>query len=86
MVLLHQRVGGGGLWFQTQESQDLCGAATTKQPMFKTSSEHRTVDLTNKFMTKDFLSGFRHGLKCIENKRTVRLTYSCKYTRETTQL
>ena len=83
---LHQRDGGGGLCLQTQESQDLCGAAVAEQPMLKASSEHRTVDLANKCMTKDFLSGFRHGLKCIENTRTVRLTCSCKCTRETTQL
>ena len=83
---LHQRGGGGGLWFQTQERQDLCGDAAAEQPILKTSSEHRTVDLANKCMTKDFLSGFRHGLKCMENKRTVRLTYNCKCTRETTQL
>ena len=83
---IHQRGGGGGLWLQTQESQDLCGAAAAEQPMLKASSEHRTVDLANKCMTKDFLSGFRHGLKCIENKRTVRLTCSCKCTREAAQL
>ena len=57
---LHQRGGGGGLWLQTQESQDLCGAAAAEQPMLKASSEHRTVDLANKCMTIDFLSGFRH--------------------------
>jgi hypothetical protein len=83
---LHQRVGGGGLCLQTQEGRDLCGVVTPEQPMLKTSSEHRTVDLTNKYMTKDFLSGFHHGLKCMENKRTVRLTYSCKCTSEGTQL
>jgi hypothetical protein len=44
--------------------------------------ELRTMDLANKFMTKDFLSGFRHGLKCMENNRTVRLTCICKCTRE----
>ena len=54
--------------------------------MLKASSEHRTVDLANKCMTKDFLSGFRHGLKCMENKRTVRLTYRDKCTREVEQL
>ena len=83
---LHQRDGGGELWLQTQESQDLCGDADAEQPMLKASSEHRTVDLANKWMTKEFLSGFRHGLKCIENKRTVRLTCRCKCTRETTQM
>ena len=71
---LHQRVGGGGLCLQTQEDQDVYGVAASEQPMIKASSEHRTVDLANKCMTKDFLSGFRHGLKCMENKRTVRLT------------
>ena len=71
---LHQRDGGGGLWLQTQERQDLCGAAVAEQPMLKASSEHRTVDLANKCITKYFLSGFRHGLKCMENKTTVRLT------------
>ncbi len=83
---LHQRGGGGGLWFQTQESQDLCGDPATEQPMLKSSSEHRTVDLANKCMTKDFLSGFCHGFKCMENKRTVRLTYRYKCTREAVQL
>ena len=83
---LQQRGGGGGLWLQTQEGQDLCAVATTEQPMLKTSSEHRTVDLENKCMTKDFLSGFHHGFKCMENKRTVRLTCSCKCTREGTEL
>ena len=28
---------------------------------FKKTSEHRSVDLPTKYMTKDFLSGFRHG-------------------------
>ena len=85
-MVLHQRDGGGGLWFQTQERQDLCGSAAAEQPMIKTSSEHRKVDLANKCMTKDFLSGFRHGLHRMENKRTVRLTCSCKCTREAAQL
>ena len=85
-MVLHQRGGGGELWLQTQESQDLCGAAAAAQPMRKASSEHRTVDLANKCMTKDFLSGFRHGLHRMENKRTVRLTCSCKCTREVAQL
>ena len=44
---LYQRDGGGGLWLQTQERQDLCGAAAAEQPMLKVSSEHRTVDLAN---------------------------------------
>ncbi len=63
---LQQRDGGGGLWIQTQQGQDLCTPAAAVQPMIKTSSEHRTVDLANKCMTKDFLSGFRHGFKCME--------------------
>ena len=85
-MVLHQRGGGGGLWLQTQESQDLGGAAAAEQPMLKASSEHRTVDLANKCMTKDFLSGFRHGLKCMEKKRPVKLTCICKCTREAAQL
>ena len=52
------RICGGGLWLQTQEDQDLCAVATAEQPILKTSSEHRTVDLGNKCITKDFLSGF----------------------------
>ena len=44
---LHQRDGGGGLWFQTQESQDLCGGPPAEEPILKVSSEHRTVDLGN---------------------------------------
>jgi hypothetical protein len=29
--------------------------------IFNTSSEHQTVNLSNKCMTKDFLRDFRHG-------------------------
>jgi hypothetical protein len=29
--------------------------------IFNTSSEHQTVDLSNKCMTKDFLRDFRHN-------------------------
>ena len=83
---LQQGGGGGGLCLQTQEGHYLCVSVVAEQPILKTSSEHRTVDLTNKWMTKDFLSGFRHGFKCMENKRTVRLTYNCKCTRQDTEL
>ncbi len=38
--------------FQTQEDQDLCGAAAAEQPMLKASCEHRTVDLVNEKSTK----------------------------------
>ena len=85
---LQQRDGGGGLWFQTQEGQDLCASVSAEQLIFKTSSEHRTVDLVNKYMTTDFLDVFRHGFTygftVMENKRTVtvRLTPNDKCTRE----
>ena len=45
--------GGEGLRLQSQEGQDLCGAAAAGHLMFKTSTEDQTVDLTNKGMTKD---------------------------------
>ena len=49
------------LWFQIQEGQDLCVFAVVEQLTFKTSSEHQTVYLSNKYTTKDFLRDFRHG-------------------------
>jgi hypothetical protein len=33
----------------------------TEELIFNTSSEHQTVNLSNKCMTKDFLRDFRHG-------------------------
>jgi hypothetical protein len=45
--------GGEGLCLHSQEGQDLCGCVTTEELIFNTSSEHQTVDLSNKFMTPD---------------------------------
>ncbi len=45
----------------SQEDQDLCGCEVVEELIFNTSSEHQTVDLSNKCMTKDFLRDFRHG-------------------------
>jgi hypothetical protein len=53
--------GGEGLCLHSQEGQDLCACAVAKELIFNTSSEHQTVDLSNKCMTKDFLRDFRHG-------------------------
>ena len=51
-------------------------------------SEHQTVDLGNKYTTKDFLRNFRHGFTVHEGKedRTVVLTYTWKWIREGTDL
>jgi len=48
-----QRGGEEGLRLQSQDGQDLCGAAAAEHFIFKTSTEEPTVDLTNKGMTKD---------------------------------
>ncbi len=53
--------GGEGLCLHSQEGQDLCVCAVAEELIFNTSSEHQTVDLSNKCMTKDFLRDFRHG-------------------------
>ena len=53
--------GGEGLCLHSQEGQDLCACAGAEELIFNTSSEHQTVDLSNKCMTKDFLRDFRHG-------------------------
>jgi hypothetical protein len=53
--------GGKGLCLHSQEGQDLCVCAAAEELIFNTSSEHQTVDLSNKCMTKDFLRDFRHG-------------------------
>jgi hypothetical protein len=53
--------GGEGLCLHSQEGQDLCACTAAEELMFKTSSEHQTVNLSNKCMTKDFLRDFRHG-------------------------
>jgi hypothetical protein len=53
--------GGEGLCLHSQEGQDLCAFATAEELIFNTSSEHQTVDLSDKCMTKDFLRDFRHG-------------------------
>jgi hypothetical protein len=43
------------------EDQDLCADADAEGLIFNMSSEHQTVDLSNKCMTKDFPRDFRHG-------------------------
>jgi hypothetical protein len=48
-----RRGGGEGLRLQSQEGQDLSGAASVGHLMFMTSTEDQTVHLTNKDMTKD---------------------------------
>jgi hypothetical protein len=48
-----RRGGGEGLRLQSQEGQDLCAAAAARHLIFKTSTEEKTVHLTNKGMTKD---------------------------------
>ncbi len=47
------RGGGERSRLQSQGDQDLCAAAAAHNLIFKTSTEERTVDLTNKDMTKD---------------------------------
>ena len=44
---------GRGVRQQSQEGQDLCADASSDHLIFKTSTEEKTVDLTNKDMTKD---------------------------------
>jgi hypothetical protein len=56
-----QEGGGEGFCLHGQEVQDLCACATVEELIFNTSSEHQTVDLSNKCMTKDFLRDFHHG-------------------------
>ncbi len=53
--------GGEGLCLHSQEVQDLCACATEEQLIFNLSSEHQTMNLSNKCMTKDLLSDFHHG-------------------------
>ena len=53
--------GGEGLYLHSQEGQDLCACAAAEELIFNTSSEHQTVDLSNKCMTKDFLRDFRYS-------------------------
>jgi hypothetical protein len=48
-----QRGGGEGSRLQSQGDQDLCAVTAEEHLIFKTSTEERTVDLTNKAMTKD---------------------------------
>ncbi len=47
-----RRAGGKGeeLWLQSQEGQDLSAAAGASQIILKMTSEHQTVDHTNKIM------------------------------------
>jgi hypothetical protein len=48
-----RRGGGEGLRLQSQGGQDLCVSGAAGHLMFKTSTEEKTVHLTNKGMTKD---------------------------------
>ena len=78
--------GGEGLCLHSQEGQDLCSCVTVEELIFNTSSEHQTVDLSNKCMTKDFWRDFRHGTQCMEDKRTTPLTFNYQWIREGTEL
>jgi hypothetical protein len=42
---------GEGLYLHRQEDQDLCACAAAEELIFNTSSEHQTVNLSNKCMT-----------------------------------
>ena len=64
--------GGGGLFLRSQEDQDLCASADVEEHIFKTSSGS-----SNKFVTKDFLSGFRHDFTEDGEQEDVRLTCRC---------
>jgi hypothetical protein len=50
-----RRAGGKGeeLWLQSQEDQELSAAAGASQLILKMTSEHQTVDHTNKIMGND---------------------------------
>ena len=76
--------GGGGarLCLHSQEDQDLCTCVDTEELIFNTSSEHQTVDLSNKCMTKDFLRDFRHGCTVHGGQED----HSCQWIREGTDL
>jgi hypothetical protein len=41
-------VGGEGLCLYSQECQDLCPCKTAEELIFNTSSEHQTMDLSNR--------------------------------------
>jgi hypothetical protein len=43
-----RRGGREGLYLESQEEQFLCGSAVVEEHIFNTSSEHQTVDLSNK--------------------------------------
>jgi hypothetical protein len=58
---LQKEDGGKGLCLQSQGDQDLCATTPAEWLIFNTSSEHQTVDLSNKCVTKDFLRDFHHG-------------------------
>ncbi len=74
--------GGEGLCLHSQEGQDLCACAAAEELIFNTSSEHQTVDLSNKCMTKDFLRDFGHGCTVHGGQETAPLTCSCQWIRE----
>ena len=78
--------GGEGLYLHSQEGQDLCPCAAAEELIFNTSSEHQTVDLSNKCMTKHFLRDFRMVAQYMEDKRTAPLTCSCQWIREVADL
>jgi hypothetical protein len=73
-------------FLHSQEGQDLCPCAAAEELIFNTSSEHQTVDLSNKCMTKDFLRDFRHGCTVHGGQETAPLTCSCQWIREVADL
>jgi hypothetical protein len=74
--------GGEGLCLHSQEGQDLCACTAAEELIFNTSSQHQTVDLSNKCMTKDFLRDFRHGCTVHGGQETTPLTCNCQWIRE----
>jgi hypothetical protein len=72
--------GGEGLCLHSQEGQDLCACVAAEELIFNTSSEHQTVDLSNKYLTKDFLRDFLHGCTTHggQEDHTFRFGLSCR--------
>ena len=71
--------GGEGLCLHSQEDQDLCGCAASEELIFNTSSQQQTVDLSNQYMTKDFLRDFHHGSTVHGGQETAPLTCICQW-------
>jgi hypothetical protein len=64
----------------------ICACTATEELIFNTSSEHQTVDLSIKCMTKDFLRDFRHGCTVDGGQETAPLTCICQWIREGAEL